>query len=89
MPRLRFHIRFPEDKIKEPVIYQIGHEYKVVTNVRRADVRETTGWMDVELTGETAEIEMKAGDVMWREPEEHAVDNIGSTEAHALLFELK
>ena len=57
MPRLRFHIRFPEDKIKEPVIYQIGHEYKVVTNVRRADVRETTGWMDVELTGETTDIE--------------------------------
>jgi ABC-type methionine transport system ATPase subunit len=57
MPKLRFHIRFPEEKIKEPVIYQIGHEYKVVTNVRRADVRETTGWMDVELTGETAEIE--------------------------------
>jgi quercetin dioxygenase-like cupin family protein len=40
-------------------------------------------------SGETAEIELKAGDVMWREPEEHAVDNIGSTEAHALLFELK
>ena len=57
MASLRFHIRFPEDKIKEPVIYQIGKEYKVVTNVRRADVRETTGWMDLELTGETAEIE--------------------------------
>jgi hypothetical protein len=28
-----------------------------VTNIRRADVRETTGWMDVELSGETAEIE--------------------------------
>ena len=57
MPSLRFHIRFPENKIKEPVIYQIGHEYKVVTNVRRADVRETSGWMDVELTGEIDEIE--------------------------------
>ena len=57
MPNLRFHIRFPESKVKEPIIYQIGHEYKVVTNVRRADVRETTGWMDVELTGEAAEIE--------------------------------
>ena len=57
MASLRFHIRFPESKITEPIIYQIGHEYKVVTNVRRADVRETTGWMDVELTGETAEIE--------------------------------
>ena len=57
MTSLRFHIRFPENKIKEPIIYQIGHEFKVVTNVRRADVRETTGWMDLELTGETEEIE--------------------------------
>lgn len=61
MPSLRFHIRFPEEKIKEPIIYEIGREYKVVTNVRRADVRETTGWMDVELTGETAEIERAVG----------------------------
>ena len=57
MTSLRFHIRFPEEKIKEPIIYQVGHEYKVITNLRRADVRETTGWMDVELTGEPAEIE--------------------------------
>ena len=57
MPNLKFHIRFPEDKIKEPVIYQIGHEFKVVTNVRRADVRETTGWMDIELIGDSTEIE--------------------------------
>ena len=57
MPNLKFHIRFPEDKIKEPIVYQIGHEFKVVTNVRRADVRETTGWMDLELTGDSTEIE--------------------------------
>ena len=57
MTSLRFHIRFPENKIKEPIIYQIGHEFRVVTNVRRADVRETTAWMDLELTGETEEIE--------------------------------
>lgn len=40
-------------------------------------------------SGETAEIEMKAGDVMWREPEGARGGHIGSTEAHALLFELK
>ena len=57
MPNMKFHIRFPEDKIKEPIIYQIGHEFKVVTNVRRADVRETTGWMDLELGGDSTEIE--------------------------------
>jgi len=57
MAKLRFHIRFPEEKITEPIIYQIGQEYKVVTSIRRADVRETTGWMDVEFSGEPDEIE--------------------------------
>ena len=57
MAKLRFHIRFPEEKIPEPVIYEIGHEFKVVTSIRRADVRETTGWMDVEFSGEPDEIE--------------------------------
>ncbi len=57
MANLRFHIRVPEDKVKEPVLYRLGHEYQIVTNVRRADVRETIGWMDVEFTGEVEEIE--------------------------------
>lgn len=57
MAHLRFHIRFPEDKIREPIIYQIGREYNVVTDVRRADVRDTTGWADVELSGDIVEIE--------------------------------
>jgi hypothetical protein len=57
MSHLRFHNRFPEEKIRQPIIYQIGREYNVVTDVRRADVRETTGWADVEFTGDTAEIE--------------------------------
>jgi len=57
MAHLRFHIRFPEDKIREPIIYQIGREYNVVTDVRRADIRDTTGWADVELSGDTVEIE--------------------------------
>ena len=57
MAKLRFHIRYPEEKIPEPILYQIGHEYKVIPSIRRADVRETTGWMDVEFTGETDEID--------------------------------
>ena len=57
MAKLRFHIRYPEEKIPDPILYQIGHEYKVVTSIRRADVRETTGWLDVEFTGEADEID--------------------------------
>jgi quercetin dioxygenase-like cupin family protein len=40
-------------------------------------------------SGESAEIEWKEGDVMWRDPEEHSVDNVGTTDARALLIELK
>ena len=57
MASLKIRITFPEGKIKEPVIYRIGHDYKVITNIRRADVTEKTGWVDLELTGEPSEIE--------------------------------
>lgn len=57
MAKLRFHIRYPEEKIPDPILYEIGHEYKVVTSIRRADVRETTGWLDVEFSGEADEID--------------------------------
>ena len=53
--RVRF--TFPEDLIKEPIIYQLGHEFRVITNVRMADVDERTGWVVLELEGESDEIE--------------------------------
>ena len=40
-------------------------------------------------SGESIDVEVKAGDVMSREAEEHAVENIGSADVHALVFELK
>lgn len=40
-------------------------------------------------SGETAELELPAGATMWREAEEHATDNVGGTEVHALFFEPK
>ena len=53
--RVRF--TFPEDLIKEPVIYRLGHEFQVITNVRMADVDEHTGWVVLELEGDAGEIE--------------------------------
>lgn len=57
MANLKVRITFPEDKIREPIIYNTGKNYNVVTNIRRADVTEKTGWVDLELVGEAAEIE--------------------------------
>lgn len=53
--RVRF--TFPEDLIKEPVIYLLGHEFQVITNVRMADVDDRTGWVVLELEGDAGEIE--------------------------------
>ncbi|HXN06488.1 MAG TPA: NIL domain-containing protein, partial [Nitrospiria bacterium] len=54
---LKFHIMFPEQAVKEPVIYQIGKDFPVITNIRKADVNGKSGWMDLELIGELDEIE--------------------------------
>lgn len=40
-------------------------------------------------SGEAAEVELTPGTAMWREAEEHATDNVGGTEVHALFFEPK
>lgn len=48
---------FPEDLIKEPIIYNLGLQFKVVTNIRRADVSEDKGWVVLELEGEENDIE--------------------------------
>lgn len=56
MAKQRVLFTFPTALIKEPIIYQLGHQFDVVTNLRRADVRDDTGWVVLELEGEEGEI---------------------------------
>ena len=48
---------FPQKLIKEPIIYNLGLQFKVVTNIRRADITENKGWVVLELEGEENDIE--------------------------------
>ena len=57
MASKRVRFTFPEDLITEPIIWQIGHEFQIVTNIRMADVDERLGWVILELIGEEDEIE--------------------------------
>ena len=56
MTRKRVKFTFPQQKITEPVIYELGQKFKIITNIRRADVREDMGWVVLELEGEEDEI---------------------------------
>jgi ABC-type methionine transport system ATPase subunit len=55
--RQRVKFNFPTDKVKEPIIYLLGRQFDIVTNIRRADVREDMGWVVLELDGDDSEIE--------------------------------
>jgi L-aspartate semialdehyde sulfurtransferase ferredoxin len=51
LTRRRLKLTFPEQLIREPIVYTLGKRFDVVTNIRRADVREDTGWIVMEVTG--------------------------------------
>ena len=57
MVKRRAKFTFPTGLITQPVIFDLGHNFRVVTNIRRADVREDMGWVILELEGEDEEIE--------------------------------
>ena len=57
MAKRRLMFTFPTELITEPVIFNLGKQFKVVTNIRRADVTENRGWVVLELEGKEADIE--------------------------------
>ena len=57
MARRRVRLIFGRDLVTEPVIYHLGKNYEVVTNIRRADVTKEEGWVILEMTGETDELD--------------------------------
>lgn len=48
---------FPPELIKEPIIYNLGKQFGVVTNIRRADVDGDRGWVVLEMEGKEKDIE--------------------------------
>jgi hypothetical protein len=57
MSKQRVKFTFRQELITTPVIYELGKEFNIVTNIRRADVTEDRGWVVLELEGDLAEIE--------------------------------
>ncbi len=57
MAKKQVMFTFPQDLIKEPIIYNLSLQFKVVTNIRRADVTESKGWVVLELEGDETAIE--------------------------------
>jgi hypothetical protein len=75
--RSRFHLTLPQHLAQEPVIYRLGREFGVVTNITRASVEERFAWVILELEGEEDAIERA---VAWLADQDVDVDRIAGAD---------
>ncbi len=57
MARRQVMFTFPPELIREPIIFDLGVQFKVIPNIRRADISEDKGWVVLELEGDEKDIE--------------------------------
>ncbi len=57
MPRTTVRLTFSGEAARVPVIYEMGKKYQLVTNIRRANVTEDAGWIELEIDGEEAQLQ--------------------------------
>jgi ABC-type methionine transport system ATPase subunit len=57
MATKRLKLTFPQDLIKEPVIYTMAKKFDVMPNIRRAKVTESVGEVVLELEGPDTKLE--------------------------------
>lgn len=50
----RWHLTYSEALVSEPVLWELATQHGLVTNIRRANVEDTLGWVIVEVQGEPA-----------------------------------
>ena len=52
----RLWLMYPPRLIKKPFIWEVGHKFKIVTNIRQASVTDEIGIVCLELTGASSEV---------------------------------
>jgi len=57
MESIKLKLIYPEDKIKEPILSRVCKNYEVEINIRKANVTDSIGWLELELTGDEKQIE--------------------------------
>ena len=57
MAKQRVMFTFTSELITEPIIYNLGQQFRLITVIRRADLTADRGWIVLELDGEEEDIE--------------------------------
>ena len=57
MTTRHLQLTFPEQRVTEPVIYNLIKRYDVVPSIRRANITNHQGWLVIELVGDDASLD--------------------------------
>ena len=57
MAKRQVTLTFPQNLIKEPVIYTVAKQYNLIPNIRRAKITETVGEVTLEIEGSEKDLE--------------------------------
>ena len=57
MAKRRVMFVFPSDVVREPIIYNLGYQFNIVTNIWQANISDEEGWVELELEGKEEDIE--------------------------------
>jgi ABC-type methionine transport system ATPase subunit len=57
MPSQSVRLVFPPNLHDEPIINRLLRRYTFTVNILRANVTAEEGWMDIQVTGKSSEIE--------------------------------
>lgn len=57
MAKQQVMLTLPPESSSEPIIYNLGQQFNIVTNIRQAELAEDRGWIVLELDGEEKDIE--------------------------------
>jgi NIL domain-containing protein len=71
--KARLHLTFPERLLSVPVMHRLGTDFGLVTNIRRANLEESGGWIILEVEGDEDRI---AGAIVWLADQGLQVDRI-------------
>jgi ABC-type methionine transport system ATPase subunit len=69
----RVRLTFSAGLVRQPIVGQLVRRFDVLPNIRRADVREETGWMVCELDGDPEAVQQA---LAWLEATGVAVDRV-------------
>jgi hypothetical protein len=71
--KARLHLTFPERLLSVPVVHRLGTDFGLITNIRRANLEESGGWVILEVEGDEDRI---ADAIMWLADQGLQVDRI-------------